>query len=473
MSAEATYDVLVIGGGASGLAAAIQAARHGARVVIVERDVACGLGLLATGNGRCNLSNTHLDPARYRDPEMARLVMGGEPERRVSELFDSLGLVMTDIEGRLYPVTRRAESVRDVLIGGIRRLGVEVLCGATVRSASLQANGGWELEVLCPERPLPLRVDRSGKLDVRRARKLLAAASQKPRMLRAGAVVLAPGGGSKALCELFGLPHHPEVPVLCPVACCLPEPLSGRLSALDGVRVEGALALVRHGEEVYREAGEVLFRPFGVSGIVAFDLSRRVEAGDVLELDLLPSFETGELMGLLRHREDVCGPFTGEDARWFDGLLARPVAQLVVDALAVLPSVPSDGLRGDLLTEVAKLCKHLPLEVAGRAEERQAQVRRGGLPLDAIDAATLEVKGGRLAKVGMMGVSDAFHDEARSRADRPAVDGLPAGSGLFACGEFLDQDADCGGFNLAWAWLSGLRAGSSAAAAALSAARRA
>lgn len=469
MSGEATYGVLVIGGGASGLAAAIQAARFGARVAIIERDVACGLSLLATGNGRCNLSNAHLDYARYRDPEAARLVMGDAPEQRVFELFDSLGLVTTEIEGRLYPVTRRAESVRDVLMREIRRLGVEMLCGSTVRAARSLAGRVWELEVLCPERATSLHVDKSGKLDVRRARKLLAASSKAPRSLRAGAVVLAAGGSSQALCELFGLPHLSEVPVLCPIACALPEPLEGRLAALDGVRVEGALALVRRGEELYREAGEVLFRSFGISGIVAFDLSRRIEAGDRLELDLLPGLETGELMGLLRHREDACGPFTGEDASWFDGLLSRPIAQLIIDMLAVFPAIPSDGLRGDLLTEAAKLCKHLPFDVAGRAEERQAQVRRGGLPLDAVDGATLEVKGDCLAEVGKLGATGASHAGARSQggiSDTPAktdAGGQCAGTGFFACGEFLDQDADCGGFNLAWAWLSGLRAGASAA----------
>ena len=115
------YDIAIIGGGASGLAAAIVAAREGARVLVIERDVEAGLPLLATGNGRCNLSNESLDPAHYLHPGIASRVMGPTPERDIAEFFDSLGLIRTSIDGRLYPITRRAESVRDVLHDTTRR----------------------------------------------------------------------------------------------------------------------------------------------------------------------------------------------------------------------------------------------------------------------------------------------------------------------------------------------------------------
>ena len=184
----------------------------------------------------------------------------------------------------------------------------------------------------------------------------------------------------------------------------------------------------------------MLFRSYGISGIVAFDISRRVAPGDTLELDLFPQLTSGELMGLLRAREDAVGTFDGRDPAWLDGLLARPVFRLLLEMDAAACAGVSDGLRGDVLTRLAKLAKRLPLVVRGRTEERQAQVRRGGVPLDAVDLETLAVDSG---------VVPAVH----------------------VCGEMLDQDADCGGFNLAWAWLSGLRAGRAAAAAAINAAR--
>ena len=113
MNASAFYDVLVIGGGASGLAAAITVARVDKRVCVVERDVACGLKLLATGNGRCNLSNESIDIRRYNRPAFVESIMGPQPEQDLESFFSSLGIMTIREEGRLYPRSLRAESVRD------------------------------------------------------------------------------------------------------------------------------------------------------------------------------------------------------------------------------------------------------------------------------------------------------------------------------------------------------------------------
>lgn len=451
-SASGAYDVVVIGGGASGLAAAITAARMGARTAIVERDVACGLPILATGNGRCNLSNARLDSGRYRHPDAAARAMGPRPEDRLSSFLDSLGIMACEIEGRLYPVTRRAESVRDALLAAADRAGVRQLCGTDLVAARPGRGGrdgssapAWELSLRVPASRDRASLEAKARHGLRRARKALAAASLEEQTILARRVILAVGGASRHVCSIFGLPHIDEVPVLCPVACDLSGRGAGALAALDGIRVDAALVLARGGRALYREQGEVLFRPYGLSGIVAFNVSRRAQPGDALELDLFPQLETGSLMGALRHREDAVGEFDGTDERWFDGMLARPVARLVLELLAADPACPSDGMRGDLITRTAKLLKRLPFAVSGRADERQAQVRRGGIPLtaDVIDLADMRLK----------------------QADGP--DGPRASApALYACGEALDQDADCGGYNLAWAWLTGLRAGSAAHAGA-------
>lgn len=437
--ADERYDVAVIGGGASGLAAAIAAARAGARVAVLERDVACGLTILATGNGRCNLGNARLDPARYRDPVAARAVMGERPEAACAAFFDSLGIMTCEIDGRLYPVTRRAESVRDALLAAAARAGAAMRCGCEVRAARWD-DGAWELAVREPDRPVRVERDDNGKLDLRRARKALGAARSVDRRVRVRRLIIAVGGSSEGMCRMLGLPHDPEAPVLCPVACHpAGRGLDAAFRALDGLRVEGALSLARGGGEPYREEGEVLFRVYGLSGIAAFDLSRRVQPDDVIELDLFPGFGIGDLIGAMRHREGAVGAFDGSDPAWFDGMLARPLAAFVAQMLAGEIAPMSDGLRGDALTRAAKLLKAVPFEVEGLAEARQAQVRRGGVPLGAVDPGTLELRAG---------------------ADTAAP-------GIHVCGEAFDQDADCGGFNLAWAWLSGLRAGRAAAKATL------
>ncbi len=153
MNTSAFYDVLVIGGGASGLAAAITAARAGKSVCIVERDVACGLKLLATGNGRCNLSNESIDPQRYNHPAFVESVMGPRPEQELMGFFSSLGIMTTSEEGRLYPRSLRAESVRDALLNVCDRLGITLICGANVASAH-KASEGWTLQIDRPARAL-------------------------------------------------------------------------------------------------------------------------------------------------------------------------------------------------------------------------------------------------------------------------------------------------------------------------------
>ena len=149
MNTNASYDVLVIGGGASGLAAAITAARAGKSVCIVERDVACGLKLLATGNGRCNLSNESIDFQRYNHPAFVESAMGPQPEQELGSFFSSLGIMTTSEEGRLYPRSLRAESVRDALLNARNHLGITLICGANVALAH-KAPEGWALQMTVP-----------------------------------------------------------------------------------------------------------------------------------------------------------------------------------------------------------------------------------------------------------------------------------------------------------------------------------
>lgn len=426
------YDVAIVGGGASGLAAAISAARRGATVCVIERDVEAGLPLLATGNGRCNISNAALDARHYRHPESVRLLFGTRPEQDIADFFDSVGLILVqEDEGRLYPVTRRAESVRDALLSSCKRLGVEIISCATLAHA--KQDDVWDLTLNASESPLSFKRGRDFKSHIRNARKALAEARRTERLLRARSVVLAVGGRSHDTCKMLGIPHIEEEPVLCPIACKLDIPLAHAskrecaLERLDGLRVEAMLTLMRNGAAIAYEQGEVLFRPYGISGIAAFNLSRRMKADDVIELDLLPDVNASGLESLLRHREHTIGPFS-PDGRWFDGMLARPIGQLLTPIVA---------RSSDPLAAAATLLHHLPLRVDGAAEPGQAHVHRGGIPLPFVDISTLALTG---------------TDE----------EPIPA-KGLFVCGEALDMDADCGGYNLAWAWLTGIRAGSCAA----------
>lgn len=391
-----TCDVVVVGGGAAGLVAAIVAAETGASVVVLERELECGKTILATGNGRCNFANIRLDPRRYNDPAFVQDVCGTRWLDDVLSFFRECGLRWSLEDDRLYPISRQATSVRNVLLARARRADV-VLAPAREVVQVAQCAVTYRLDTGHDE---PLAT------------------------LHASSVILATGGGLSAAIEGLGLRALATTPVLCPLAC-EPSPLS----ALDGRRalVQAQLTKAESFFPSWRERGEVLFRPYGISGILTFDLSRRTEQGDLVELDLVPDVNRSELQQLI-------DPFAHGDFEpgCIDGIV-DPAIAAVLEGLAHerwhiewaerdQPASDSDAL--------IKLLKALPLIVSGPTETEHAQVTRGGLATDQFDPATL-----------------ASHE-------------LPW---LHACGEALDIDADCGGFNLAWAWKSGMVAGATAA----------
>ena len=385
-------DVVVCGGGAAGLVAAIVAAEAGASVVVLERDLACGRSILATGNGRCNLMNESLvaggawgdEPAWgcYNDPDFVAAVCGRDFGEDVLAFFADCGLeTLQESEGRVYPLSLQAASVREVLLVRARRAGVTLAPAREVTGLTADGSGAW-------------RVRFGEKFD-----------AEATREVTASAVVLASGGGSE-LARSVGLACAEDEPVLCPLACENPTGVS--LDALDGRRVHTTARLLRNGEEISREIGEVLFRGYGLSGIVVFNLSRLARPGDVISLSLLGGID------LVAARDIVSR--------------AGTCAGLMDPAIATVFSGSPE--------EIVERTSDLRFVVRGPAEPERAQVTRGGLLASQFDPATLEA----------------------TSAGRP---------GLFAAGEALNVDGACGGFNLAWAWKSGLVAGEAAAARAL------
>ena len=422
MNANALYDVLVIGGGASGLAAAITAARAGKSACIVERDVACGLKLLATGNGRCNLSNESIDFQRYNHPAFVESVMGAQPEQELNSFFSSLGIMMTSEEDRLYPRSLRAESVRDALLNACNRLGITLICGANVALAS-KAPEGWTLRIDRPARALKAKRRDDRKTEVRSLRKALADAPRKNETLQTKAVIIATGGSPADIAGTFDLSLTPQHPVLCPVSASVVGDQTA-LKVLDGLRVRARLTLARDHEELWHEDGEVLFRTFGISGVAVFNLSRRVQHGDTILLDVFPDLTKDELLDMLNQRVELLGDFSPRDPRWLDGMLAPQFSHVVCTAFEQCHPGSHNVIH------LVSILKHFKLLAEGTTEERSAQVTRGGIPIEGVSAPSL------------------------------CTDNS-TGAPLYICGEALDIDADCGGFNLAWAWISGIRAASS------------
>ena len=395
-------DTIIIGGGAAGMAAAIAAAEAGGRVTLIERQSRVGRKLLATGNGRCNLSNRAAgDGTHYHgeQPGFSRAALARYGVEDTLAWFRALGLITAEEpDGKLYPYSNMAGSVLDVLRFALERPGITVRCGERV-TALRRERGGFAVET---------ETDR----------------------LRAGRVILAAGGcaGAKLggvtdgyqLAAALGHSRTALQPALVQIKT---DPTYPR--ALMGVKADAAVHLLRGRECLAETRGEILFTEYGVSGPAIFELSRAAATGGEglrLSLDLLSGWTEAETAAWLRARRRAG---LSETAQLLTGTLHTRLGQTVCRAAGFTNQPPETLTDGDL-DRIARSLRGFSLPVTGVCGFDQAQVTAGGLRTSEFDAETLE---SRLVP------------------------------GLFAVGEVLDVDGDCGGFNLQWAWSSGRAAG--------------
>ena len=224
--------------------------------------------------------------------------MGPQPEQELMGFFSSLGIMTTSEEGRLYPRSLRAESVRDALLNVCDRLDITLICGANVASAH-KASEGWALQIDRPARTLKAKKHDDRKSELRSLRKALTDVPRKNATLQAHAVIIATGGNPTGIADTFSLPLTSLRPVLCPVSATVVGDRAA-LKTLDGLRVRARLTLARNHNELWHEDGEVLFRTFGISGVAVFNLSRRIQHGDTILLDVFPDLSKDELLGGFR-----------------------------------------------------------------------------------------------------------------------------------------------------------------------------
>lgn len=395
-------DVLIIGGGAAGMMAALTAAERGCSVLLLERQSRVGRKLLATGNGRCNLTNHRVSPEHYHgdEPSFCGRALRAFDVGATLQYFASLGLLtVQEDSGRVYPMSNMAGSVLDVLRYALERPGVQVLTGQTVTALKKTA-GGFTVRT---------------ETDTFSAERVILAAG--------GAAGSKVGGVMDGYRLAKGLGHHRTVlyPSLVQVKTDPTYPRS-----LKGVKAECGIS-IRRGEHVLAQSrGEVLFTEYGVSGPAVFDLSRAVSTGgDGLScaLDFFPDWEPRDVLDWLRQRRQAMAGH--EASTLLVGACHTRLGQMLCKA-AGFTSQSAAALTDDDLRRIAAQATAFTLPITGTCGFDQAQVTAGGLRTDEFDPATLQ---SRLVP------------------------------GFYACGEVLDVDGDCGGFNLQWAWSSGRLAG--------------
>ena len=388
------YHIAIIGGGAAGLMAACAAAMEsgGIRIAVIEQQQRVGKKILATGNGRCNLSNISMDLGHFhtQDPEILAKILANCSQENTLAYFSRLGLRTAIEDGRIYPESRQASAVLDVLRFGALYRGVEILTDIPVTNLEHVTEGF----VVHTRQGTPIYAKR---------------------------VVVATGGlaavGSNLAYDWLKALGHKSCatfPALVPLTAKHPFP------QLKGVRVHAKLSLHQGGREQAADTGEVQFTAYGLSGIPAMQVSNKYqsEIPDALAiLDLVPNQSESDLTAEIRERQRMLAP----QSDLFVGWLHKHIAAEVQKAA---------GHNKDDPAGLAHALKNWAIPLKGTRGFEHAQTTGGGIRLSDFDPANME-----------------------SRR-------VP---GLFVAGELLDVYGDCGGYNLQWAWSTGILAGKGAA----------
>ncbi len=403
MTDRTNYDIAVVGGGASGLAAAITAARCGKKTVILEKLPRAGKKILSTGNGRCNLGNSSDISGRLHGS-----VKNAEDIIRnfgkVEEFFYSLGLLcITDSEGRMYPNSNAASSVLDALRLECDKLGVETICD-------------FEVTDIIPDKK-GFTLSGNGKI-------------------RAGKVIAATGGCSSPslgsdgkmlkIAEKLGHEIIKPLPALAPIKTDI-----NAVKALKGLRAFGKASALLDGKEIKTEAGEIQFGDGTLSGICIFNLSELAAKHRerlTIRLDLLPAYSEEQTAEIIRKTAAVRSSYPLEDM--LTGIFHKRIGQVLLKKCTDKPLTDKTSRLGaEEIKKLSKTIKSWDFPVHGSAGFEKSQVTAGGVSGKHLDEKLM---------------STLYN-------------------GLYFCGEAVDVNGDCGGYNLMWAWASGCLAGKAAA----------
>lgn len=398
-------DCIILGGGAAGLAACAALADTGLRIAVVERLDRVGKKLMAAGNGRCNISNRQMDAAFYGSaaPFVSRVYETTPPDEVLS-FFSSLGLMTADEDGRIYPRTMMASSVLDVLRSACDHENVTLLTQQQAVSVTPSRRGGFSVQLESGEGLFaPVVLCALG-------------GSAAPH--------LGTDGSGARLLKSLGHSITPQYPALTQLKCD-----HGALRSLKGIRLQAALTLLIDDNPTAQETGEILFADYGVSGVCVFQLSgMAAQALDqkkrvMLHVNLLPEIPAEELSAWLHAR--IAALHSANALSLFTGVFPRLIVQAILKEAGIPADVPAGRLNAKALDALCAAISAFPLPVTGTQGFKNAQVTRGGVCLDEVDPLTM--------------ASRIF-------------------DGLYLCGEVLDVDGPCGGYNLHFAFAGGLTA---------------
>ena len=401
-------EIAVIGGGASGLMAAITAKKSGKEVVILERKDRILKKVLITGNGRCNITNVNADISNYFGGNIFSVenILNKFTPQDTMDFFNGLGIVCNEENrGKVYPLSGQASSVVDALRFEAEKLGIKIETEFYVRKIE---KDGFKFRIYSEDR----------------------------KKIEAGRVILAAGGQSYPELGSNGsgfelakeLGH--SVTKLSPSIVQL-KTEKNQVKGLQGIKTDVAVTAYGDNKKICTYDGELLFTDYGISGNVVFNISfvmplyKNVE----FEIDFMEKFDYNELYEMLKERKKIMSHLTMEN--YFNGMINKKLGQFLskVSGIEKL-SKPVKDLSDSDIRKLCTVLKKYRVKILETTGFKNAQVTAGGVSLDEVNTETLESK---IVK------------------------------GLYFSGEVLDVYGECGGFNLQWAWASGHIAGENAA----------
>ncbi len=399
--------VTVIGGGASGIMAAITAAKHGAEVMILEHKDRIGKKILMTGNGKCNLSNLSFSIENYYSdsPAFIPTIFEQFNERDTCTFFEELGLCIKNRNGYLYPMSEQASTVLDLLRMELEYRNVEIVTACNVK------------RVVNHKQQFTITTDKG--------------TFQSDCVILACGGMANPNSGSDGsgyeMAKKFGHSVISPLPALVQLRC-----VGNYFKAIAGVRCEAKLILYVDGAMVKEEHGELQLTDYGISGIPVFQLSRlAAKAIDIhkkviVKIDLLPVMTKTCIIAFIK-KSSTYRDRTIEEAML--GLINKKLLYLLWKKNGIKPEMKLSNLQNSQIEKLVETIKEWKVEVNATNSFLNAQVCCGGVDCREVTK-TCESK-----KV----------------------------PGLFMTGELLDVDGICGGYNLQWAWSTGFIAGKASA----------
>lgn len=400
--------IAVIGGGAAGLMSAVISASYNADVTILERTDRVGKKILATGNGRCNMTNIYADVNNYHgaNPKFVMSALNNFNVSSTMDFFSELGILCkTEDGGKVYPYSNQASSVLDVLRMKLESLGVNIITGFDVMDI-IPKNNEFTLKSYTGE---TVKADR-----------VIVATGGK------ASPNLGSNGSGYDLLKKLGHTVTDLFPALVQV-----KTDTEYVKSLKGTKFDGK-ATLKDGKKTLQSAeGEILFTEYGLSGPPLFALSRKIAEAErknktvTVLLDMMSEYSREQVYQMLAER--IAYGYDKTLENFFIGMLNKRLGQVLLKSCGIAPlSRKCATLSEQDINNLTDRIKGWEFVTHGTTSWNNAQVTAGGINTKEVSPQTMESK---IVK------------------------------GLFIVGELLDIDGDCGGFNLQWAWSSGYTAG--------------